>query len=74
MIGSLVLAAPVMLLGANASVNDPTGSGGTPLVAIAASAVAVGALLLGFMGLAWLGWENASSTVVIERAGEGDIG
>jgi hypothetical protein len=73
-VGAMFLAAPVALFGVNVLVTDLSGSEGGRLLAIAFGAVAGGALLLGFVGLAWLGWDRAASTAVFERAGEGEIG
>ena len=73
-VGAMFLAAPAALFVVNALVNDLSGSEGARLLAIAFGAVAGGALLLGFVGLAWLAWDGAASTVVVEAAGERDIG
>jgi len=67
-VGALFLAAPVALFAGIALENDLAGSEG------ASAVVAGGALLLGFVGLAWLALDSAASTVGVETAGEGDIG
>jgi hypothetical protein len=73
-VGALFLAAPVALFAVNALVNDLSGFEGARPLAIAFGVVAGGALLLGFVGLAWLGLDSAASSVGVETAGEGDLG
>ena len=73
-VGALFLLAPVALFAVNALVNDLSGSEVARPLAIAFGVVAGGALLLGFVGLAWLGLGSAASAIEVETGGEGVIG
>lgn len=71
-VGAIFLVAPVTLFVVNALVNDLSGSEGARLLATALGVLAGGALLLGFVGLAWLGVGGAERTVIVEGAGDSE--
>ena len=66
-VGATLLVVPIALYALSASVNVSSGPEGVPLVlTIALGVLAGGALLLGFVGLAWLALARSADTLVAD--------